>query len=97
MDLILPPVQKAVDAAPGVKSSVEELQKAIPDDLQDFIDLPQDFQELLEGIVSEVVNEVVETNKSSLSELEDGFTRNAGAAPKEETPTEETEVIGERD
>eukprot|EP00456_Euglypha_rotunda_P018885 TRINITY_DN1685_c0_g1_i3.p1 TRINITY_DN1685_c0_g1~~TRINITY_DN1685_c0_g1_i3.p1 ORF type:complete len:268 (+),score=56.84 TRINITY_DN1685_c0_g1_i3:220-1023(+) len=93
MDLILTPVTKAVDAAPGVKSSVEEIQKGIPETLQDFIDLPTDFEELIEGIVSDIVNEVVETNKSSLSELEDGFTRNAGAAIKEETPTEETEVI----
>jgi len=82
-EIILTPIQKLAAAAPGVKDTLDKLDEAIPSAVKDFISMNQTFDELLEGVVMDLITKQVDSNESIAGALEDGFKRNAGVPSKE--------------
>jgi len=77
-EIILTSVQKLAADAPGVKSTLDQLDAQIPDTLKDFISINDTFDELLKGVVMDLITKQVESNESIEKFLDDEFKKNSG-------------------
>jgi len=77
-EMILTPVQKLAAEAPGVKSTLDQLDAQIPDTLKEFFSMNQTFDEVLEGVVMDVITKQVNQNKEIEKQLEAAFPKNSG-------------------
>jgi len=77
-DTILTAVQKLAAEAPGVKSTLEQLDAAIPDPVKEFISINRTFDDLLKGVVMDVITKQVDANESIEKTLDEEFTKNSG-------------------
>jgi len=75
--IILTPLTKAAAEVPGVSSTLETIDGIIPEPLKEFISVSDTFDELLEGVVDDVVEKAL-SGESSLSVLEEGFKTHSG-------------------
>jgi len=83
-DIILTSVQKLAAEAPGVKSTLDKLDAEIPDAVKEFISINQTFDELLKGVVMDVINRQVESNESIEKTLDDEWQKNSGVTKEQD-------------
>lgn len=72
--LIGTPILKTVLDAPGVSDAIAAADGMIPDDLKDFLSVNDCVEEVLKGVLADVITHTVENNtESSMAKLQAGF------------------------
>jgi DNA-binding ferritin-like protein len=72
--LIGTPILKTVLDAPGVSDAIAAADGMIPDDLKDFLSVNDCVEDVLKGVLADVISHTVENNtESSMAKLQAGF------------------------
>jgi len=62
MDMLAQPILKNVMEAPGISDVLSGAQALIPEDLQQFLSIPDTVEEILGGALATIVDRIVEDN-----------------------------------